>query len=315
MHAPNGQPRVGSVSSDRVAIFGRLGYSFLFGGSTGYFALYGERQFDHMAERWADLLERRRQIFGRQQPLVSLFIPNKTTCLADLYPIALPDTELRCFVALRTLLSGERTALFADSLRALASPSERCRTSPWRMTDTHWTSPGAFNTANEVLSAFGLETLEADLVDVDPYVQAGDLSYRWPETPMLERFHARYRTDLPEPVVDFDLLPPGIVPTVVTGRRIVWSNPEARFKQHLLLVANSFCGPGTDQDQLSWWFSRIFTRVTFVHSGSIPCDALSLIRPDLILFQQVERFLPVLPEDNLSLDEIGMQYTSRLGTA
>lgn len=312
LEAPHGFPTVGAISSDRVAIFGREGYAFLFGGSTGYFSLYGRRGREYVAEYWCGLLERRQNRYAAHAPVVSLFVPNKTTCLPDLYPVALPSRELDFFAELRRLQARNPTALFGDALRRLSQAPMREVEPTWKFADTHWTSTGTIHTLNEVLGAFGLAPVPVSLEAVEPRRDWGDLTARWPDSPMVDWIRARYRTDLPDPVLEFDLLPPGVTPTVVSGRRITWRNPDAANDAHLLVVGNSYCGPATDQCQLNWWFGRLFRKLTFVHSGSIPSDTVESINPDLIFFQQVERFLPTYPDDSLTLADIESSYTSRL---
>jgi hypothetical protein len=309
-----GFPPVGTVSSDRVAIFGRQQYAFLFGGSTGYFAMYGRSGDDRVAQGWAELLDRRHRAFAPHGAAVSVVLPNKTTCLADLYPIALPCSELGYSVELRRNLSDRSDVLFCDSLRRLSLPEHRDTHVPWRFIDTHWTPRGARATFEEILAAFGLTVPPANLVEVEPTYRYGDLSTRWPATPVFEVISTRYEVDLPEPALEFDLLPSGVIPTAVTGRRMVWTNPDAPVDAHLAIIGNSYCGPGTDQDQLSWWFSRTMRKVTFVHTGSIPSDLMQSVKPDLLLFQQVERFLPTFPDDNLCLAEIEQVYIDNLPT-
>lgn len=92
---------------------------------------------------------------------------------------------------------------------------------------------------------------------------------------------------------------------------MVWGNPDANCSAHLAVVGNSFSGPGSKPEHLVWWFSRRFQRVTFIHSAGIPSDMVETVRPDVIAFQGLERFLYEVPSDSFTMDQ--MDRVSREG--
>lgn len=307
VEAPKGLPRVGEISADRVAIMGRGGHAFLFAGSSGYYGLYGTRDQSEMAEQWLELFQNRQRACRDSCQIVSMVIPNKATCMRDLYPALLPNPETPIFRRLRDLASGDPALLFNRSLLEHSKPESRKRAQPWRYIDTHWTSAAAATAFNELLIAFGLPEVAHRVVPVEPQLWPADLSSRWSDHPLWETMVAHATCDLPPPACVFDLAQETPGPSV-TGRRVVWDNHEAPCEGTLLIVGNSFCYAGTAPEHLTWWAARYFRSVTFLHTADLPVDALSLIRPDFVLFQTVERFLPHLPSDRISVGELEMQY-------
>jgi hypothetical protein len=63
-----------------------------------------------------------------------------------------------------------------------------------------------------------------------------------------------------------------------------------------------------------WWLSRVFRRVTFVHSPDVPADIVEEIPADIIVFQGHERSLGHVPQDTQSLAELENRYAGLLGS-
>jgi len=307
--APNGWPGVGVVSPCRTGIMGREGYAMLFGGSNGYFDQYARQDAQAVATGWAELTTRRHETLGRSCPMVTLFVPNKATCMPDCYPTLLPTTATPIFMKLGALLAPDPSVLFSNCLTEMSRPEQRREQSPWRFADTRWTDHGAAQTCNEILEAFGLPTIEIHRTQIAARRLVADLGDRWPGLPIQEFTTVSAHADLPTPTLTFDPGSPLSV-TSVTGYRVGWENPDAPIDATLLVVGNSFCATGVEPEQLTWWLARVFRSVSFIWSPAIPTDALKRFKPDYLLFQTVERFLPSIPQDTLTVDQSDRRFVT-----
>lgn len=305
--APNGWPRIGEISPDRTVIMGRQGFVFLFSGTNNYYEMFGTPRDVPAADAWAELTAQRHRAAGRTSVMRSLFLPNKASCLPDLYPALLPNPEIPLFSQMKSLMRGDRSVLFGNRLAELAAVDHRSAAHPWRFADSHWSPRGAHETFNEVVSSFGLARLPVRWVAQDSQYVSADLENRWPGRPLREFRDVMPTGDWATPTLAFDS-GGGRELTAITGRRLVWENPTPLVDASVLLIGNSFCFLGTDPGQLTWWAARMFRTTTFLHSNAVPADAIAAIRPDFVLFQTVERFVHRVPTDALSLGDLDRTF-------
>lgn len=307
-HLKETWPAIGQISRDQVATMGIGGFAFLYQGSNRYYDAYSHPKSLRQAKEWAELTDERHRRFARSSvPFISAFVPNKATILGDRYPFLLPNTQTPTLQALSTALAANQSVKFLDSQHPVISGRTWAPETLWRRVDSHWSVFGCIAAVNVTLEGFGIAPLEPPIIDSDLTLW-GDLSSRWLGPSIQEEQYLYVPTTqeqlgLPDPTLEFDSAD-GVHAGGVTGRRVVWVNEEAPYPAHLTVVGNSFAGAGQKPDQMVWWFSRLFKRVTFIHSGGIPNDLLDALHPDAVLFQGLERFLHVVPRDDFTMDEL-----------
>lgn len=296
------QLRVGDISQDRSCIVGKQNNLFLYLGSNNYYFQYINLDLSENGVKWAELTaERHRRLKACQ--ILSVFIPNKATCMPDLYPLPLDVVPTKNWVDAVSCLREDTGVCFSEQLRRASLIENRDSSSPWRLCDSHWSEFGCLATVNEILSKFAISEIITHTEKVDDLTQYGDFSGKFGESLITERCNLRLAHSLQEPVRTYDS--GKNTPYVGSvGRRITWENSASGIELHLLIIGNSFSGSGDSSTHLTYWMSRVFSKVTFLHSAHIPTDALDFYKADIIIFQGLERFMTSVPNDNLSATEI-----------
>ena len=293
-------PRTGLVSADRSAIMGSHQQNYLFQGSNNHYDAYFDTSLNELADGWAGLTTKRHQRITDEGVLVlSVFVPNKATCLPSAFPQPMPRGGTTIWKRLTHLLSDDSGVIF--SLQKMKI-DEATMSGAWLRTDSHWSQSGCLLAVNEILEKLALPLLEVQLA-TDTQQFSGDLSSKWSG-----KFLAEVRRELfcPEitsmiPEVGFDN---NQGKSQHFGRHVRWANKNAKYQINVTIVGNSFSGPGFSSRELIWWLARLFKSVTFLHSSLIPTDVVEMTSCDVLIFQTVERFLYVLPQDNLTWDEV-----------
>lgn len=75
-----------------------------------------------------------------------------------------------------------------------------------------------------------------------------------------------------------------------------WKNKNAPFKYKVIAFGNSFFERGTESTGLSWWFSRLFSEFHFHWNPECDWQLIDSEKPDVVICQTIERFLPRLPK-------------------
>ena len=308
----SGQP-FGDISPDRSVIIGKGQNLFLYAGSNNYYHQYVGLASQDQGIRWAELDAQRRNTMSSTIPMFSLYVPNKATCLPDLYPLMLPQVPTPIFATLREAIGMDPATIFCDALLTASRAENRFSESPWRLVDSHWSEFGCLLTANEFLVRVGLRPIETGRTDCTPTEQGGDLSQKFKNTPLLEIRHLELidTEDAPSKIYDSG---DGVAYAGHIGRRVTWRNENAEASMHLLVIGNSFSGMGTKPTELTYWLARRFRQVTFLHSPHIPIDVCEFYKPDMVLFQGLERFLIALPNDTFTATFLENLYTSPAGS-
>lgn len=301
--------QIGDISPDRSVIVGKAASFFLYSGSNSYYEQYSDSHGWELGRRWAELDVQRRAFIGSNVTMQTIYVPNKASCLPDLYPLLLKQVPTPTFSRMRNLIKNDHAVIFCDALIEASKPELRHDGSPWRLVDTHWSEFGCLLTVNEILCRLGLTPISPVVETCAPVLVWGDLSRKFPGEPILEYRHMLLRYD---DVIPYKIYDSGehAAYEAHLGRRVTWHNPESDINLHVLLIGNSFSGIGTKPTEMTYWFSRRFRKVTFLHSQYLPVDVLDFYKPDLILFQGLERFMPSLPEDKFSASFIEDRYNS-----
>lgn len=301
--------RVGEISLDRAATVGATGMLFLYQGNNRHYDSYSrftESVSIESGRQWSNLTAERHAKYSSVAQMISLFVPNPASCLPDLYPLPLPVCPTPAWSEMRRLLVDDDGVLFCDELFEASLPAHRHSAAPWIPVDSHWSEFGSLLVANALLRRLAVPAIEADRVEVAPRFTSGDLGSRFGEE--VGVFVQRELCfDLPSPECVFDS-GNGSLDGASMGRRVDWHCPAAPTNASLVVIGNSFAGSGLQRLHLVFWLSRVFRRTIFLHGSSIPTDVIDSYRPDIILFQGLERFLGVVPVDVYSAAECEAIY-------
>jgi hypothetical protein len=298
--SPDDWPTVGSVSRDRSSVIGLDEEIFLFQGSNNHYDAYFDETSVEIANKWADLIsQRHRKIISENVNVISLIIPNKATCVPSCFPMPLPNGGTVIWQRLKSLLRDDYGVLFP--LQYLKN-SQKASLNAWSRTDSHWSKSGCLVVLNELLNRMGLPSV-AIYADTNSYAFSGDLSSKWKNLSLVEvrRDLCSSEIESINPVLQSDN---GHLLSAHFGRKVNWQNINALYQIDLTVVGNSFCGPGLNPRELTWWLARIFRSVTFLHMSEIPIDLTDVFDTDYVIFQTVERFLYLLPSDVLTLAQL-----------
>ena len=80
------------------------------------------------------------------------------------------------------------------------------------------------------------------------------------------------------------------------GTRYVWKNASAIVPMKVVAFGNSYFERGGDAGALSWWFARLFAEFHFVWDPRMDADYVAAEKPDWVICQTIERFLPSVPD-------------------
>ena len=300
---------LGDISPDRSVIMGKGQNIFLYSGSNSYYDQYVGLASEDQGFKWAELDVQRRAAMPSHVPMISLYVPNKATCLPDLYPLLLPYVPTSTFATMRRLIGMDSATVFCDALLSASKADNRFAESPWRLVDSHWSEFGCLLTANELLVRLGLSPIKLEKSDCQPSEQGGDLSHKFGGEALFEIRHLCLLDTEDPPTKTYDSGDSAAYAGHI-GRRVTWHNAKAQADMHLLLIGNSFSGMGTKPTELTYWLARRFRQVTFLHSPHIPIDMHEFYRPDMVIFQGLERFLTALPNDTFTATFLENLYTS-----
>jgi hypothetical protein len=285
---------------------------FLYGGTNDHFQAYSrinEQTSIANGHGWANLTAQRHERLSASTQMLSLFVPNKATCLPDLYPLPLDRVPTPGLGEMRRLLKDDTGVMFCDDLIEASLPANRYDSSPWKLTDSHWSDYGSLLVANSILRRIAVAPIESSWFECEPHFEDGDLGSRFGEKVGVQVVR-EVACDLPIPLCVFDS-GGGSLDGVSMGRRVEWECSDAPIGASILVVGNSFAGSGLLRNHLVHWFSRVFRRTVFLHAASVPTDALDAYRPDIVLFQGLERFIRHVPVDEYTAQQCEAVYEVR----
>lgn len=286
----------GLVSAEGDAILGRDGYLFLIGGTNNLRALYASPETDEqritletLAQRWRALFLKRKAYCDRAGiRYVQCIIPEKLTVLRDLLdgpPMRTPllDEVERAVQDLDYCVNVSGPFLQASDRRVL-----------WSRNDTHLSPFGAWSVMGMLLSRLGLdESALSRVTFAKTAFYRGDLSRRVIGVGLWEA----QMDPIVEPVVA-PAQAPALVESVEPpgrghiGTRRVWKRDDAPFDLRVVAFANSFFDTGETASRISWWASRLFREFHFIWGPDFDFAYVDRIRPDVVIGQTIERFLP-----------------------
>lgn len=287
---------VGTLSPDAEVIVGYDDHMFVVTGSNGLIGQYApSAEAEALSDGWLSLFERRREALRhRNVGYMQLMIPEKASVLADKLPFVVePPTTLYRALAAKLAASPAADA-FVDLYASFAALPEPDRESMYLKVDTHLSCRGAHH-----LFGLMLETLGVSLPAL-PFTERRrlsdpDLAHHFPWIGFVDE-------DLVPPASSFpiDQETFACVSDERTARhhgtRMVFRNPGAPIRKRVVAFANSFFTYGTNMHDLSWWMMRWFEEYHFVWLSEVDLDYVDRVKPDLVIAQTIERFLPILPD-------------------
>jgi hypothetical protein len=285
---------VGLKSPDESAVLGHDGHLFLVGGSNKLLDLYVEDNPSAAegASQWIELFDNRFESLSRLGvKYVQTVIPEKLSVLSHLAPVDVTVPTPRMALIEETLAS---RGYYRESLSVLSSwPGQAA----YRKNDLHLSAVGARECFLSMTT-----NLDSRFEDRARFVQlseskfsGGDLADRFFGVPILAR-EARASRDAVESLEEaLELVETFDPPSGHQGKRRVWANASAPSSLRVLVFGNSFFGDGLYPDRLAWWFARFFKDFRFEWSPAFDYDVIDSYKPDVVIGQTIERFLPKVP--------------------
>jgi len=287
---------VGEVSKDGAVVVGREGHLFLLAGSNDIVGQYRDErsgaELDAAAASWTHLFRRRADaLAARGIAYRQTIVPEKSTVLDDCFPVAI-ETPTRLMARVEEQLAASAAV---PGYVPLLAPLRRHpdRLSLYLPVDTHFAPEGIFFAIRQILSSLGLPV--PDVRFGNRRVTIGDLGSRFPGAPLCAVYSAPEFADLERYGAAIEIVEQ-VRSERLDGTRLVTRNPSAPIDARLMLFGNSYFASGDDWQQGSWWMARLFREYHFHWSPAFDFDAIDAVRPDIVVGQTIERFLPNVPE-------------------
>ncbi len=279
----------GDVSPDGLAIVGRAGHLFIYGGTNdNVTAQRGEMQMPaSWAEEWRALVtERRAEARRAGRKLVCVIVPEKIAVYDDYFPLDLTSANLR--PVLRLLDDGGLPLVYPiDALRAARKDGDT-----YLLTDSHLTLRGNAQLAVATLEALGVSASTDAESTTQEFVYAGDLGRHF-NPPIVE---IRKVVKPSEATIVFDNSAYLVSVGAHLGTIRVFRNDRAQDKRTVVVFGDSYSFGEDGYPGLSWFLARAFREVHFVWVpfGWDP-DYLDSANADLVVCQMAERFVVRVP--------------------
>lgn len=299
---------VGSLSSDGVAIVGRQGHLFIYGGANNNLAAYkGEITLaEDWMESWQDLLKERYDYAHKTgRRLACVVVPEKLAVYGDFFPGDLEPRSLRPALMLR-----KRAQL------PLVYPQEELRGArhagdTFLRTDSHLTLRGNLLLASATIKALGVDTSLLTSVQACPstYLAAGDLGQHF-DPPVVEVMKSIGRASQATLVSDNWAEVAEVGGHI--GVRRVFRYDDAPEKRTVVVFGDSYSFGDEAYQGLSWFLAQIFSEMHFlwVPFGWDP-GYLDGVGADLVVCQTAERFLGRVPNRRVDVLSLAQETISR----
>jgi alginate O-acetyltransferase complex protein AlgJ len=287
---------------------GHDGWLFLIGGSNSVSSLYDRKSVllgDDRIRKWADLIEQRARRFERLGiQYVHINVPEKLTIYDDKLPDP-PIVDWRLSPALRLRDMLQRSP-YGDVWLDLIEPF---RTSPdkdrlYFKTDSHWSGEGCYFAYRLLCERIGL-TPEADLLSrahqsIDGVLDMGS-KFDPPIFEPVKFYDFRMKSArVYRNAIAHYLETPEFGAQIHVGTHVRYLNrtPGAQ-KKKILIFGDSFSSQRGDA--LTAMLAETARDVEFVWSSNLDWPFIKRVKPDVVIYELVERFMTVLATDNLSI--------------
>ncbi|WP_149538359.1 alginate O-acetyltransferase AlgX-related protein [Siccirubricoccus phaeus] len=287
---------VGLVSGDGAAMLGKGGWLFLTGGPNRVLDLFppvaSPASEAANVAAWATLCRARQEVCAQRRiGFRQLIIPEKLSLLPDYLPLAV-ETPSCLLAGLEAELAGLGGAYLSGLDLLREGGKEGRREAMYRRLDSHLSPEGAWRLAASVAASLGLPPLDpAPEFLPRGRLGGGDLTLRFFGVPMAEPVAEAEAAALARPELVLDAPAPQ---GAHLGTRRAWRNAAAKGGGRLLVCGNSFAAPD-GQEGLCWWLAQYVEEVHFLWSPALDWAEVERVRPDWVLCQTVERYLPAVP--------------------
>lgn len=279
------------------AVMGFDGVMFLTGGSNSLLEQYRmpNDQAEDLAEEWVRLLQGRAERcaeLGIQY--VQTILPEKLTVLPELAPVQVNDATPIFRAVVRRL---RRESWWVNVLPSLERVIPK-RASFFAL-DTHLSPLGTQTVAEELFSA--VEPRLRDVVRGVPMsatgARRGDLGKYFSTLPFYEQFAL---------AMDSDFAPHGEGVTLTgsggdgsssqhQGLWFDFQNSTAPSSKSVMVFGSSSFGLGDHSERLGWWAKHLFSSYRMRWQSEFDWEQIERIRPDVVIGQTIERFMPKVP--------------------
>lgn len=292
---------IGTVSENEVAVLGSMGELFVRGGSNSALDQYArwtqaehKQELERIVAGWSALIRDRHQRVTTLGPrFFQTLIPEKSS----LYPHLLPaeyrhiDGPTLALARINAELS-VHADWYVDAFAVLDGDES---TYPmWPRTGSHWTPAGA--RALTVDLARRIDTGAAAAVRAVPLSSSAAieadlgqhlLGPRVSETaPAPDAEAMPFGTRLTKLQYDYDSKP----------KVSAWRCEDPLIDQRVLIFGNSYTQVAPMADRLSWWITRVFRESKFIWTPEVHDEVIEEYKPDIVIAQGIERFLPTVPK-------------------
>jgi SGNH hydrolase-like domain, acetyltransferase AlgX len=262
-----------------VAFEGREGWLFLDGDSNSVIQqIKGQRLVDPEGlKRWNDeIAQRSEALHALTIPQVFVVAPNKETIYADYLPSELRRANV-CPVDQILRLFQDNCVPYIYPLAELHQA--RAVADPYSPIETHWNDYGALIAANCILSQNGIPQIPLCCCEFKTETWSGDLGSKM--NPVRK---GPWLRGWKKPRAEARLLYDN---RMTHGGHVLIYGTSYNSKK-VLIFGDSFA------NNLTYWLAEGFGSAIFVHSTAFDLELIKSERPDLVVWESVERFL-VLP--------------------
>jgi alginate O-acetyltransferase complex protein AlgJ len=300
---------------------GLNGWLFLAGGVNNPLDYYtGRKVFgDSLVKSWHRLLRNRyTRLEKKGIEYLHLFVPNKLTLYPELSTIALSHFDgspIRVFMS--SIHNSDDSPYLKSILNSTPYLSkQKMKHKLFYKTDTHWNAFGCFSAYQLVCSKLGAKP-NVDL-----------LTRSFSEGPCIFDLGGKMTPPRKEKIRTFKFLEDSIRVYanylvaykennglendggLHVGSNVIFKNDKAENRKTVVLFGDSFSEYRTSL--LTGMLAETFSELHFVWSASIDYEYIDANKPDIVITQIVERFMPVVPADRFSLNEYVKQKVSEL---
>ncbi|MEZ8144311.1 hypothetical protein [Enterovibrio sp. FF113] len=212
-----------------------------------------------------------------------LVAPNKECVLSDFLPAGVSLSDRRNVYSILGFLEESFFSNIVYPLDALKPKPFKPLTYP--LEDTHWNSYGAYIAYRELMSLIG-DDFDIKPVGEDDFVYyerdvVGDLKSKVCKDGFFKNISVRFKRE------NFSMETNGLTNL---GGRVVTTNVDKELPT-AIIFRDSFCS------NMIPFLANTFSRCVFLHQPNIDYRIVEEEMPDIVISQQVERFLVRLPDD------------------
>lgn len=272
---------------EKVSI-GKDGWLFLHNDTNGVIAqITGQSLFsDAELQQWNTLLHKRHEQFrDRGIPYFFLIVPNKHCVYPEYLPDGIELSETRNVVQLLNFLKNKAPVQPIYPLEALLAAKRERRT--YIQQDSHWNYFGAFVGYEHLMAEVSKQLPSVGILDrsavkfEERLTDGGDLGRAIGKTVGMTTT-ARIPNATAECIFDNKI--------VNTGNIAIYENANQDLPK-AIVFRDSFCG------WMAPFLAESFSRLVLVWQPNIDQAIVDQEQPDVVISQQIERFLVTIPDD------------------